>query len=98
MSSAHNYSALQYLQELQGCPFTQCMAFLNTAKDCVEVWIVYQHVIDMFGADWSFYAATNGVYSTLKPEIFVFFKSRLGMTSQTVNPLQMATTSREKIT
>ena len=74
------------------------MAFLNTAKNCIEVWIVYQHVIDMFGADWSFYTATNGVYSTLQPEIFVLFKSRLDMTSQTINPLKMATTSCEKIT
>jgi hypothetical protein len=37
------------------------MTFIYAAEDPIKVGIVYQHVIDMTGADWSLYAAADSV-------------------------------------
>jgi len=41
------------------------MTFINTAEDPIQVGVVYQHVIDMTGADWSLYAAADSIHSVL---------------------------------
>ncbi len=42
------------------------MTFVYAAEDPIKVGIVYQHVIDMTGADWSLYAAADSVHPILQ--------------------------------